>query len=189
MDGFDLPDHLDFHSGAAGEPSEVPWELILNGFARKQGQAQRKLSKRRPSRRYAEGMGQRWLNTSKLAVLLDVSASVTDVMLDRFMSALDDLLSKGHSVRLFQVDDRIRSVTEYRLGYRPPFRKGQATRFNKAISQILSEYKQDGLLIFTDGMLQEIPMSISIPHIWVLDKPKALPFVLGPHRIYLSNEN
>lgn len=166
----------------------LPWTVLLSNFTKDLGQQERKLSKRRPSKRYKEGSGQRWVRRASLSVLLDVSASISEASLNIFMTALDGLLSRGHSIRLFQVDDRIRSVSDYRLGYRPALKKGGGTRFNKAIEQIVKEYDQDGLLIFTDGLLQEQACAVSIPHLWILDKDRDLPFDFGIHRVFLSNE-
>ena len=188
MEGVEPPEALRSDISKTAKPEQLPWTLLLSNFTQNLGKQQRKLSRRRSSKRYKEGSGQRWQRKSSLSVLLDISASISKTTLDIFMASLDDLLNRGHTIRLFQVDDRIRSVSDYRLGYRPELRAGGGTRFNKAIEQIVKNYEQDGLLLFTDGLLQENPCSVSIPHLWILDKDRKLPFDFGTCHVFLSNE-
>lgn len=166
--------------------ASIDWRRIFESFISSFGKTRSVFSNRRYSKRYGTIPGKLLKNSLKFAFVLDVSASMNYDLLKQFFLEMDIVLSKGSQIDLFQVDDRIRSIEPYRSGMHIEIAKGGNTNFNTAIDYIEKTKTYDGLIICTDGMLQQKPSSINIKHLWVLDEEKQLPFEINGPKAFLS---
>lgn len=164
---------------------QLDWRRLLQAFTVQFGKRSFAPSNRKFSKRYHTTPGRSWKPQAKLALLLDVSASMKETSFAMFLNEMDHLLGKGIELILFQVDDRIRSIEPYRRGMPIKIGKGGGTNFNSAFDYIEEENQFDGLIICTDGFLQVHPRPLNINHIWILDSQAELPFELSGIQAYL----
>lgn len=165
---------------------QLDWRRLLQDFTAQFGNRTFAPSNRKFSKRYHTTPGRSWKPQAKLALLLDVSASMKETSLTMFLNEMDHLLGKGIELILFQVDDRIRSIEPYRRGMPIKIGKGGGTNFNSAFDYIEEENLFDGLIICTDGFLQVPPRLLTISHIWILDSQEEMPFELPGMKAYLN---
>lgn len=164
----------------------LDWKSLLYKFTAQFGDSTLAYSNRRLSKRYGTVPGRLWKRKSRLALILDISASMDKVLLGYFLAEMDNLVHKGFELILFQVDDRIRSIEPYRYGMSIASGRGGGTNFNSAIQYIEKGNSYDGLLLCTDGLLQFKPQVINMKHMWILEDQKALPFDLGASKVHLK---
>lgn len=164
----------------------LDWKSLLYEFTAQFGNSTLAYSNRKLSKRYGTAPGRLWKRKSRLALILDVSASMDKVLLGYFLAEMDNLVHKGFELTLFQVDDRIRSIEPYRYGMSVASARGGGTNFNSAIQYIEKGDSYDGLLLCTDGLLQFKPQVINMNHLWILEDQKALPFDLGVSKVHLK---
>lgn len=163
----------------------MDWRSSLRLFMQKQGTPTRVLSNRKYSKRFNTPPGTKWKSRSRLALVLDISASMEDELIQLFLGEMDQLAAQGWIFTLFQVDDRIRQIEPYRLGMSISIGKGGNTHFDQAIDYIHKLGDYDGIIFCTDAMLQSSPKTIELPQLWVVDKPKVLPVQLPAEPVYL----
>lgn len=165
----------------------LDWRALLHDFTSQFGARKIHYTKRRPSKRYGTVPGKAVRPKALLAILLDISASMKEQSINSFFKEMDRLLERGMDIVLFQVDDRIRSIEPYRAGMPVRIGRGGGTNFNQAFDYIEKEKKFDGLVICTDGMLQQRPRTINLNHIWILESRRDIPFSLSGNQAYLNH--
>lgn len=187
LDLFDveIPDQWRILLKEKQEHQWIDWRSSLRLFMQKQGSATRVLSNRKYSKRFNTPPGTKWKPKSRLALVLDISASMEDELIQLFLGEMDQLAAQGWIFTLFQVDDRIRQIEPYRVGMSISIGKGGNTHFDQAIDYIHKSGDYDGIIFCTDAMLQSSPKTIELPQLWVVDKPKVLPVQLPAEPVYL----
>ena len=187
LDLFDveIPDQWRILLKEKQEHQWIDWRSSLRLFMQKQGSATRVLSNRKYSKRFNTPPGIKWKPKSRLALVLDISASMEDELIQLFLGEMDQLAAQGWIFTLFQVDDRIRQIEPYRVGMSISIGKGGNTHFDQAIDYIHKSGDYDGIIFCTDAMLQSSPKTIELPQLWVVDKPKVLPVQLPAEPVYL----
>ncbi|QTA38914.1 hypothetical protein JYK00_04740 [Thermosipho ferrireducens] len=149
--------------------SKVDWKTALRKFSGASKKGERYMTPLRPNRRYENLPGWKQEYKSKIAVIMDTSASIIDEELNQFITEIEKLSKYDVDIVLIQIDKSVTLVTKYISGKWKNLEVygGGETNLQPAIDYAEKELNIEGLIIFTDGF-------VDIPHI----KRRAL-FVLS----------
>ena len=136
--------------------SKQNFRAILSQFRASILSTKRHLTRMRPNRRYGwDAMGSQYAYSTRLLVAVDVSGSVPDEDIKKFLAVINRFFKQGiESIEVIEFDSKITTETPIALkqaanGIRVIGRGG--TNFQPAIDFYYEHEEYDGLVFLTDG--------------------------------------
>ena len=136
--------------------SQQNFRAILSQFRASILSSKRHLTRMRPNRRYGfDAMGSQHSYSTRLLVAVDVSGSVPDEDIRKFLAVINRFFKQGiESIEVIQFDSKITTETPMQLkqaakGIRVIGRGG--TNFQPVIDYYYEHEEYDGLVFLTDG--------------------------------------
>ena len=136
--------------------SKQNFRAILSQFRASILSTKRHLTRMRPNRRYGwDAMGSQYAYSTRLLVAVDVSGSVPDEDIKKFLAAINRFFKQGiESIEVIEFDSKITTEKPIALkqaanGIRVIGRGG--TNFQPAIDFYYEHEEYDGLVFLTDG--------------------------------------
>ncbi len=159
--------------------SKQNFRAILSQFRASILSTKRHLTRMRPNRRYGfDAMGSQYAYSTRLLVAVDVSGSVPDEDIRKFLAVINRFFKQGiESIEVIQFDSKITTEKPILLkqaanGIRVIGRGG--TNFQPAIDFYYEHEEYDGLVFLTDGYAP-------IPKIPADKRHKPLAWILTTH--------
>lgn len=135
------------------------WQTILRRFFGSSTITDKYRTFLRPNRRYDDQPGWKTVRGPKIVVIIDTSGSIIDEEYNQFFGEIESISNNlDGKVKLIQADNKIQKVIEYNRGnWKDITLKGKgSTDLQTAIDFAESNYRPEGVIIFTDGWL-EVP--------------------------------
>ena len=136
--------------------SKQNFRAILSQFRASILSTKRHLTRMRPNRRYGfDAMGSQYAYSTRLLVAVDVSGSVPDVDIKKFLAVINRFFKQGiESIDVIEFDSKITTEKPMQLkqatgSIRVTGRGG--TNFQPAIDYYYEHEEYDGLVFLTDG--------------------------------------
>ncbi|OOC44917.1 VWA-like domain-containing protein [Thermosipho sp. 1074] len=169
------------------QKSTLNWETILRRFSNASIKGDKYMTPLRPNRRYDDQPGWRYEYKSKLAVILDTSASIIEEEMNQFLTEIEKIAKQGSQLILIQVDKSVTMVTEYKSGNWKDLEiyGGGETNLQPAVDLAQSKVGVEGIIIFTDGHV-DVPV-VKRRVLFVLSSKHNPEFIEDAVRIYGKN--
>lgn len=153
--------------------SHVDWRSILRYFIKTSQRANKTSTVRKINKRFPYiHAGKRVERRADIAIAIDQSGSVSDEMLVKFFSALDDL-AKLATFTVVPFDTRIdeKLVYEWKKGTRHKAERVMCggTDFNAPTKYVNEQGEFDGLIVLTDLQAPK-PIPCVVPRLWMSDE-------------------
>ncbi|OOC47109.1 VWA-like domain-containing protein [Thermosipho sp. 1223] len=169
------------------QKSTLNWETILRRFSNASIKGDKYMTPLRPNRRYNDQPGWRYEYKSKLAVILDTSASIIEEEMNQFLTEIEKIAKQDSQLILIQVDKSVTMVTEYKSGNWKDLEiyGGGETNLQPAVDLAQSKVGVEGIIIFTDGHV-DVPV-VKRRVLFVLSSKHNPEFIEDAVRIYGKN--
>ncbi|ONN27554.1 hypothetical protein XJ44_03255 [Thermosipho affectus] len=169
------------------QKSTLNWETILRRFSNASIKGDKYMTPLRPNRRYDDQPGWRYEYKSKLAVILDTSASIIEEEMNQFLTEIEKIAKQDSQLILIQVDKSVTMVTEYKSGNWKDLEiyGGGETNLQPAVDLAQSKVGVEGIIIFTDGHV-DVPV-VKRRVLFVLSSKHNPEFIEDAVRIYGKN--
>ncbi len=153
MFGGELPSGVKQNIELTLSSPTINWRVALQRFTGLSQRGDKYSTPLRPNRRYEDQPGWRYVYQPKLTVILDTSGSIIEEELNAFMSEIDSIAKNGVDLTLIQVDKSVTFVGEYRAGGWKDLEiyGGGETDLQPAVDIAQSQFRSEGIIIFTDG--------------------------------------
>lgn len=152
----------------------IKWQYVLSKFNKSIKSNQRILTRLKPNRRYDfDYFGSRYTFSYKLLVAIDISGSITDTDISKFLKIINKFFKhEVYQIDCIQFDASIKGkIIQLQKATRSLSIEGRGgTDFTQVFHFFLSHMQYDGFIIFTDGF-SEIP-TIKIPQkniVWIIN--------------------
>lgn len=149
---------------------KMDYRKMLSHFRMTILTANRHLTRMKPNRRYGFSyMGSRYNFVTRLLVAIDVSGSITDEDLQKFLSITNRFFKYGiQTLDVIQFDDKVieKPVSLKKARQTMEVKGGGGTEFQPPVDfYCKSDY--DGMIVFTDGMGTPPEIKRRTPILWV----------------------
>jgi predicted metal-dependent peptidase len=156
--------------------THVDWRSILRYFIKTSQRANKTSTVRKINKRFPYiHAGKRVERRASMAIAIDQSGSVSDEMLVKFFSALDDL-SKLATFTVIPFDTRVGrdKIYEWKRGTRHATERVMCggTCFDAPTKYVNDEGEFDGLIVLTDLQAPK-PIACTVPRMWMTDEDNA----------------
>ncbi|MBO8161463.1 MAG: hypothetical protein H0Z24_07480 [Thermosipho sp. (in: Bacteria)] len=164
--------------------SSIDWQTLIRRFAGASIKGEKYLTPLKPNRRYDEQPGWKYEYRSKLAVIMDTSASIIEEELNQFISEIEKISKYDVDITLIQVDESVTMVTEYKSGKWKDIEiyGGGETNLQPAVDLAQTQTRAEGIIIFTDGHV-DVP-AVKRRVLFVLSSKHNPEFIEDAVRIY-----
>jgi len=168
------------------EPT-IDWRRVLRIFTASSRRTRVSNTLRRPSKRYGTYPGIKVKRFHRLAVVVDISGSVTDELLGEFFAEIHAMWRQGSEVVIVEADATVQQTWTYR-GQRPSSVKGRGgTQFDPALEWVRDARDPfDALIYLTDGHAEAPTVRPRCPVLWVLS-PGGTDYALEGQRVVRIN--
>ncbi len=157
----------------ASTKAHIDWRKVLRGFRAQILSTERRLTRMRPNRRTGfDHMGSTRKYTTRLLVALDVSGSISNETISRFLSVINSAFRYGISeIEVIQFDTEVNGRQTLTRALKQTFAVGRGGTSFQAPVDFASENNFDGLVILTDGYAQEplVPNGLRPRILWVCE--------------------
>ncbi len=155
----------------ASTKTKINWRAVLTGFRASILSSKRKLTRMRPNRRFDfDQMGSIREFDTKLLVALDVSGSISDEDISRFLGVVNSIFRYGITqVDVIQFDMVVTTTMTLKKALNTTVAIGRGgTCFQPAVDYAVENH-YDGLVILTDGYASQptVPHRTTLKIAWV----------------------
>jgi predicted metal-dependent peptidase len=167
--------------------STIDWQTLIRRFAGATIKGEKYLTPLKPNRRYENQPGWKYEYKSKLAVIMDTSASIIEEELNQFISEIEKISKYDTEITLIQVDESVTLITEYKSGKWKDLEiyGGGETNLQPAVDLAQSKTRVEGIIIFTDGHV-DVPV-VKRRVLFVLSSKHNPEFIEDATKIYGKN--
>jgi predicted metal-dependent peptidase len=153
--------------------TRVDWKNVLRYFIKTSQRANKTNTVRRLNKRFPYiHAGSKVERRANIAIAVDQSGSVSDVMLVKFFSALDDL-AKLATFTVIPFDTRVGTdkIYEWKRGTRHAAERVMCggTCFDAPTKYVNDKGTYDGLIVLTDLQAPK-PIACTVPRLWMTDR-------------------
>ena len=169
------------------QKSTIDWQTLIRRFAGATIKGEKYLTPLKPNRRYDNQPGWKYEYKSKLAVIMDTSASIIEEELNQFISEIEKISKYDAEITLIQVDESVTLITEYKSGKWKDLEiyGGGETNLQPAVDLAQSKTRAEGIIIFTDGHV-DVPV-VKRRVLFVLSSKHNPEFIEDAIKIYGKN--
>lgn len=164
------------------EPT-IDWRRVLRIFTASSRRTRVSNTLRRPSKRYGTYPGIKVKRFHRLAVVVDISGSVTDELIGEFFAEIHAMWRQGSEVVIVEADAAVQQTWPY-CGQRPTSVNGRGgTQFDPALEWVRDARDPfDALIYLTDGHAEAPTVRPRCPVLWVLS-PDGTDYALEGQRV------
>lgn len=160
--------------------SLVTWKQALRMFFASISDCRKEKTRKRRNRRYGIAFpGKKKEPTTKLAIAIDTSGSVSDQELQQFFTEIRQLATLVDEMHIIQCDSAVTKVEPWN-GKIPQVLGRGGTEFQPALDAA-TKLGVDGLIYFTDGDCYSEPTKPGYPVLWALVRGVNKPVSWGKH--------
>ncbi|ACJ75242.1 hypothetical protein Ob7_07932 [Thermosipho africanus Ob7] len=183
MFGKELESGLKQNINISLQKSTLDWETLIRRFSNASIKGDKYRTPLRPNRRYDDQPGWKYEYNSKLAVIVDTSASIIEEELNQFLTEIEKIAKYDSKLLLIQVDQAVTMVTEYSSGKWKDLEiyGGGETNLQPAVD-LAQSHNVEGIIIFTDGHV-DVPV-VKRRVLFVLSSKHNPDFIEDAVRIY-----
>ncbi|MCK9154686.1 MAG: VWA-like domain-containing protein [Paludibacteraceae bacterium] len=143
------------------------WKFLLRNFVANSTETDIETTKNRVSKRYGTRPG--LINRSRLnlACTIDISSSICDDQILRFIKEIDCVYKNGADITIIEADTEVRNHYSYKGKFSGKIHGRGGTNFNPAI-RFVEDNRFDAHIYFTDFVAGKVVEKFRTPILWVL---------------------
>lgn len=173
-----IPSHVQRAWAEINKPHNN-WRSILRKFCARAKSSEVEDTRKRRNRRYGTLLpGYKVKDKLKIVVGVDSSGSITDELIQKFMTEIHGVHRAGADVTMVVCDAEIHSVEEFNPRRKHEVKGGGGTLYQPIFDKA-SELDCDALVIFGDGFCADSPMKPKFPVLWALSEGGRSPVEWG----------
>ena len=166
--------------------SKVEWRQVLKDFVGQNQKIGKKVSWKRPNRRFPKTQpGHLALRSGTIVFIIDTSGSMSKEELSQAMAEIDSIAST-YEVWVVDCDADVQQEYKYRRGLELTVKGRGGTDMNPALKHADVVRHADMIICFTDGHLFAAPVETSAKQLWVITKLGSTDSVKDRHFVQIE---